>query len=233
LFVVVSPTMMRPVLCGLFCALGGASNDFFQGGSRIEVADIKKMTHLKDIDGNNFDPHQLLENVWLITNVATECGPTDMECQATEINYRDLGQIDNEMSRVGLRVLAFPCSQFGGKEPGTPEEVRGFAKEYGATFPFMSKVEVNGPDADPLFALLKGPGKDIKANFWAKFILMCTDVDCVVFRREGMQGFPESMKPELVAILQAASRIPRDKSLAPPADVPKSASDEDMHTEEL
>jgi hypothetical protein len=43
-------------------------------------------------------------------------------------------------------VLAFPCNQFGGQEPGTPDEILAFAGKYGATFPMFEKVDVNGPN---------------------------------------------------------------------------------------
>jgi hypothetical protein len=38
--------------------------------------------------------------------------------------------------------LGFPCNQFGGQEPGTPEEIEQFVARYNVTFPIMSKVTV-------------------------------------------------------------------------------------------
>ena len=35
---------------------------------------------------------------------------------------------------AGLRILAFPCNQFGGQEPGTEAEIKEFAAARGATF---------------------------------------------------------------------------------------------------
>lgn len=74
----------------------------------------------------------------------------------------------------GLRILAFPCNQFGSQEPGTNEEIKEFAKGYGAEFDLFSKIDVNGANADPLWAFLKKAKKgtltdNIKWNF-TKFL---------------------------------------------------------------
>ena len=74
-------------------------------------------------------------------------------------------------------MLAFPCNQFGGQEPGTNEEVKAFCStSYGVTFPLFSKIDVNGTDESDLYALLKaintdpeGEG-DITWNF-TKFLI--------------------------------------------------------------
>jgi len=56
----------------------------------------------------------------------------------------------------GLRVLAFPCNQFGGQEPGTDAEIKAWAHEkYDVTFDMFHKINVNGDDAIPLFKYLK------------------------------------------------------------------------------
>ena len=56
----------------------------------------------------------------------------------------------------GLEILGFPCNQFKGQEPGTDAEIQDFCKTtYDVTFPVFSKVEVNGPDADPLYQYLR------------------------------------------------------------------------------
>lgn len=75
----------------------------------------------------------------------------------------------------GLEILAFPCNQFGGQEPGTNSEIKAFAQSKGARFPLFAKIEVNGDGADPLYKWLKKEkgellSADIKWNF-AKFLL--------------------------------------------------------------
>ena len=57
---------------------------------------------------------------------------------------------------AGLRILGFPCNQFGGQEPGTEAEVKEFATgKYNVTFDMFSKINVNGGDAHPLWVYLK------------------------------------------------------------------------------
>merc|ERR1712107_554956 len=67
-----------------------------------------------------------------------------------------MGELQERAASKGLVILAFPCNQFGGQEPGTAQEVETWAREkYGASWYFMEKVEVNGSGTHPLFAFLK------------------------------------------------------------------------------
>ncbi|CAM9393606.1 unnamed protein product [Scytosiphon promiscuus] len=108
----------------------------------------------------------------LIVNVASQCGYTDRD-------YRELQALRAKHDEDELAILAFPCNQFGGQEPGSWEEIVGFAdKHYGVTFPIMSKVDVNGLESAPLFAWLKaasGVPNDIPWNF-TKFLVVCGNV---------------------------------------------------------
>jgi glutathione peroxidase-family protein len=76
----------------------------------------------------------------------------------------------------GLRILAFPCNQFGSQEPGTNAEIKEFAKgNYGVTFDMFAKIDVNSDKADPLWKYLKHKqggtlGDFIKWNF-SKFLI--------------------------------------------------------------
>jgi glutathione peroxidase len=63
----------------------------------------------------------------------------------------------------GLEILAFPCNQFGGQEPGSNEEIVDFVKKYNVTFPVFDKIDVNGDDSHPLFEFLK---KSVPTNFY-------------------------------------------------------------------
>lgn len=79
-------------------------------------------------------------------------------------------------SKSGLEILAFPCNNFGGQEPGTNAEIQEFAKSKGATFPVLGKIECdNGEQTDPLYKYLKASlpngiiGQGLKWNF-AKFL---------------------------------------------------------------
>jgi len=75
----------------------------------------------------------------------------------------------------GLRILAFPCNQFGSQEPGTDAEIKEFVKKYEVEFDMFSKINVNKDDAHPLYKYLKSKqggtlGNFIKWNF-TKFVV--------------------------------------------------------------
>ena len=104
----------------------------------------------------------------------------------------------------GFEVLAFPCNQFGGQEPGTAEEIASFCSTtFDVTFPVFGKVDVNGADADPLFERLKAeaPGllgsKAIKWNF-TKFLI---DRSGRAVRRYAPQTKPEDIAADIQALL--------------------------------
>ncbi|MDU0479856.1 glutathione peroxidase [Staphylococcus chromogenes] len=105
----------------------------------------------------------------LIVNTASECGLTGQ--------YRGLQQLFDDYSARGLFVIGMPCNQFGNQEPGTESEIAEFCSvNYGVTFPILAKADVNGPQAHPLFALLKessdaeGHTGDVRWNF-EKFVV--------------------------------------------------------------
>ena len=96
-------------------------------------------------------------------------------------------------------MLGFPCNQFGNQEPGSEEEILEFVRSrYDVDFPMFAKIEVNGPNAAPLYELLRTaqPGDagsgDITWNF-EKFLV---DKEGNVVRR-----FPPQTTPEDVAAI--------------------------------
>jgi glutathione peroxidase-family protein len=48
----------------------------------------------------------------------------------TKANYAQLTQLHDEYHERGLYVLAFPCNQFAGQEPGNAQEILQFASQY-------------------------------------------------------------------------------------------------------
>lgn len=124
---------------------------------------------VKDIHENELSLDQFRGKTLLIVNTASKCGFTPQYSQLEEL-YKKYGD-------RGFEVLAFPCNQFGKQEPGENQDVLSFCEtNYSITFPIFSKINVNGPDASPLFIFLKEslPGllgtKDIKWNF-TKFLI--------------------------------------------------------------
>jgi glutathione peroxidase len=131
------------------------------------------MTSLHDlsargIDGEEVDLAAYDGQVLLVVNTASQCGFTPQ--------YQGLQQLHDRFAEQGFAVLGFPCDQFGGQEPGSDEEISGFCeRNFGVTFPLFSKIEVNGPDAHPVFEYLRSEkggllGNKIKWNF-TKFLV--------------------------------------------------------------
>jgi glutathione peroxidase len=99
-------------------------------------------------DGTTSSLRDYKGKVLLVVNVASKCGFTP-QYEGLEALYRD----DRAQ---GLEILGFPCNQFGGQEPGTADEIHQFCSTtYDVTFPIFGKIDVNGPDADPLYAYLR------------------------------------------------------------------------------
>lgn len=104
-----------------------------------------RMQHALDIDGNDVSMSQFVGKTVIVVNVASACGFTDQ-------NYKGLQKLYEKYGSHGLEIIAFPSNQFGGQEPGDEKAIKAFATEkYGVTFRLMSKVDVNGPAAHPIF----------------------------------------------------------------------------------
>ena len=134
--------------------------------------------------------------VLLVVNTASKCGFTPQ--------YAGLEALWRKFRERGFEVIAFPCNQFGGQEPGSADEIASFCEvNYGLSFPVMAKVEVNGAQAEPLFDWLKAeaPGvlgsKGIKWNF-TKFLI---GRDGKVVRRYAPTDKPEKLEADIAALL--------------------------------
>jgi glutathione peroxidase len=136
--------------------------------------------------------------VLLIVNTASACGFTPQFAGLETLweTYRD----------KGLVVLGFPSNEFGHQDPGSNDQIASFCQlNYGVSFPMMSKVEVNGGTAHPLFKWLtkQAPGvlgtTGIKWNF-TKFLV---GRDGKVLGRYAPTDTPESMTKDIEAALAA------------------------------
>ena len=137
--------------------------------------------------------------VLLIVNVASKCGFTPQ--------YEGLEALHRRFGPAGFAVVGVPCDQFGGQEPGTAEEIATFCSlTYGVSFPMLAKAEVNGPDAHPLYRLLKStvPGvlgtEAIKWNF-TKFLI---DRSGQVVSRHAPQVAPEQLVAAIEKLMVSA-----------------------------
>ena len=151
----------------------------------------------KDIAGKDVPLATYRDKVVLVVNVASKCGYTPQ--------YKGLEALYQKYKDRGLVVLGFPCNQFGGQEPGTSEEIKGFCElNYSVTFPMFAKVEVNGPETHPLYAFLKKQAtgilgtEAIKWNF-TKFLL---DSQGNVIDRFAPATSPEDLEAEVAKLLK-------------------------------
>jgi glutathione peroxidase len=130
------------------------------------AADITKIP-FNDASGKSTSLADYKGKVVLVVNVASKCGLTPQ--------YEGLQALQKQYEEKGFTVLAFPCNDFKGQEPGTIAEIQEFCKtKYDVTFPIMDKISVKGEEQHPLYKELTGergafPG-DVKWNF-GKFLI--------------------------------------------------------------
>ena len=126
---------------------------------------------VKDRLGQDVSLSDYRGKVLLIVNTATGCGFTP-HYEPLEAMYRDLKD-------QGFEILDFPCNQFANQAPGDAEEIHQFCTlKFGTDFPQFAKIDVNGENADPLFAFMAtekpfaGFGKGLKSAALNKFAEM-------------------------------------------------------------
>jgi glutathione peroxidase len=149
------------------------------------------------MNGQPLPLDQMRGQVMLIVNTASACGFTPQ--------FGGLEKLHQTYQAQGLRVLGFPCNQFGSQDPGSNSDIASFCQlNYGVTFPMMEKIEVNGPAAHPLYQWLcaEAPGllgsKAIKWNF-TKFLV---GRDGRVLKRYAPMDKPEKIKNDIEAALK-------------------------------
>jgi len=155
---------------------------------------------VKDIRGNDVKLSEYAGKVLLIVNVASQCGLTNS-------NYKELNVLYDKYQTKGLEILAFPCNQFAGQEPGSNEDIQEtVCTRFKAEFPIFDKINVNGKDAAPLFKYLKSQkggflGDGIKWNF-TKFLV---DKDGKVVGRYAPTTSPLKIENDIQKLLGTAS----------------------------
>ena len=98
--------------------------------------------------GLEFDFAQFEGKVLMVVNTASKCGFTPQ--------YDGLEALYQKYKDQGFVIVGFPCDQFAHQEPGSDEEIAEFCRiNHGVTFQLMKKIDVNGPNADPIFEYLK------------------------------------------------------------------------------
>ncbi|MCG6187648.1 glutathione peroxidase [Maribellus maritimus] len=108
---------------------------------------------VKDIDGNSFDLSSLKGKKVLVVNTASKCGLTPQ--------YEQLQELYETYGDENFVIIGFPANNFANQEPGSNEEIEEFCqKNYGVTFPMMSKISVKGDDIHPVYQWLTQKSKN-------------------------------------------------------------------------
>ena len=147
---------------------------------------------VKTINGETKQFSDYADKVLLIVNVASYCGYTPQ--------YKGLEELNQKYRDRGLKILAFPCNDFGAQEPGTNEEIAKFCDtKYGITFELFDKVHAKGSQQHPLYAKLTKsvvPQGDVAWNF-EKFLI---DKQGQVVARFNSSVAPDS--PQLIQAIE-------------------------------
>ena len=108
---------------------------------------------VKDLYGEDFDFSTLKGKKVIVVNTASKCGLTPQ--------YEELEALYKEYQDKGLVIVGFPANNFASQEPGSNEEIASFCqKNYGVTFPMMSKISVKGDDMAPIYHFLTEKSKN-------------------------------------------------------------------------
>jgi glutathione peroxidase len=152
----------------------------------------------RQMDGTAVPLAKYRGQVLLVVNTASACGFTPQ--------FAGLEALHQRFGAHGLKVLGFPCNQFGAQDPGSNDEIAQFCQvNYGVSFPMMAKIEVKGASADPLYRWLTHEKRgilgtpSIKWNF-TKFLV---GKDGRVIRRYAPNAKPEALVRDIEAALAA------------------------------
>jgi len=108
---------------------------------------------VEDINGKALDFASLKGKKILVVNTASKCGLTPQ--------YEELERLYNEFKDKDFVIVGFPANNFMGQEPGSNENIAAFCqKNYGVSFPMMSKISVKGKDMHPIYQFLTQKAKN-------------------------------------------------------------------------
>lgn len=133
----------------------------FLGNSQAQTQKNKKAMEkqtiyqfkVQDLSGKEFDFTTLKGKKIIIVNTASQCGLTPQ--------YKELEALYKKYKSKNLVIVGFPANNFGAQEPGTNSEIASFCqKNYGVTFPMMSKISVKGKDMHKVYQFLTQKSKN-------------------------------------------------------------------------
>ena len=159
--------MKKAILIAVAASITAVSSCTLKAQNTPEMPSKAQSIHsfkVKDIDGNEFDFGKLKVKKILIVNTASKCGLTPQ--------YEQLEELYKTYKENNFVIIGFPANNFMSQEPGSNVEIADFCqKNYGVSFPMMSKISVKGNDMDPIYQFLTQKEKngvessDVKWNF--------------------------------------------------------------------
>lgn len=136
----------------VFSLLGMSGVDLLDEPSLTADVSTTAMKTLHDftietLQGETFDLSTLKGKKVLVVNTASECGLTPQYAQLQELYEKFGGE--------NFEIVGFPSNDFAGQEPGSNDEIASFCqKNYGVTFPMMTKIQVKGDGQHPIYQWL-------------------------------------------------------------------------------
>lgn len=153
-------TKFLAILFTLFAVIGASAFVINQETMSNTIYQFK----VEDLYGDTFDFSTLKGKKIMIVNTASKCGLTPQ--------YEDLEKLYNQYKDQNFIIIGFPANNFMSQEPGSNEEIAEFCtKNYGVSFPMMSKISVKGKDTHPIYEFLTTKSKNgvedskVKWNF--------------------------------------------------------------------
>ena len=121
---------------------------FFSNNASGEYKEIFFDFNIQNINDEKVELSQFKNKAILLVNVASNCGFTKQ--------YSELQTLYEDYKEKGLVIIGVPSNQFGGQEPGNNSEIKDFCEtNFNITFPIMSKFDVKGDNAHPIYVWAK------------------------------------------------------------------------------
>lgn len=118
----------------------------------MEKQSIYQFT-VNDIEGNSFSFKDLAGKKIMVVNTASKCGLTPQ--------YKQLEEVYEKYKDQNFIIVGFPANNFLSQEPGNDSEIATFCeRNYGVTFPMMSKISVKGDDMHEVYQFLTQKSKN-------------------------------------------------------------------------
>jgi glutathione peroxidase len=180
-------------LLSLFIA-GVVAMNYAARAASIEKPSTPLNQTMKTLEGEDVNlAEKYRGKVVLLVNVASRCGNTPQ--------YKPLEGLHEKYAGQGLAIVGVPCNQFGGQEPGSAADITEFCtKNYGVKFDMLSKVDVNGEDATPLYKYLTS--KESDPQFAGR---ITWNFEKFLFNRQGqvVARFSPKTQPDSIEVVTA------------------------------